>query len=122
GLSLVQSRPRGSPCSQDQEPVAVSRLAILFAWACDVVFALEPAVEPFPDARIDIEGLLHQWFQNLRSDNDGIAAGLLGQRLLVFRIMAHVAERLRELIHHVLWRVGVEPDDHIELPARAESD
>src|SRR5262245_59388386 len=85
--------PPRFPRSTDQEPVAVSLVAFLFAWPCDVVFALEPAVEPFPDARIDIERLLHQWFEHVRSDNDRIAAGLLGQRLLVLRIMAHVAKR-----------------------------
>src|SRR5262249_7090937 len=97
-------------------------IRVSLAWPSNVVLPLEPVIEPFPDAWIDIEGLLHQGFENVRSDDNGIAAGLLCQRLLVFRIMAHVAERLRELIHYVLWRVGMEPDDHIELPARAERD
>src|SRR5215467_1003069 len=35
--------------------------------------------------------------------------------------MAHVAERLSDLVHHVFRRVSVEPDDHIERPTCAES-
>src|SRR3954454_19914771 len=122
GLFWVQSRPRAFLISKDQEPVAVSLVAILFAWPCNIVLLLEPAIEPFPDARIDIEGLLYQGLEHLRSDNDRIAAGLLCKRRLVFRITAHVAERLRELIHQLCWRVGVQPDDHIKLTARAERD
>src|SRR5260370_25038283 len=86
---------RSRTCLQLTFPFPVS-----LAWPWSVVFLLEPAIEPFPDTRIDIEGLLHQWFEDLLSDNDWIAAGLLCKCLLVFRIMAHVAARLSELIHH----------------------